>query len=226
MSGWIGAVGATGAPVRWVMHMTEDSKIELNRRRVLGGIVTVGAAAAAAGAGTFAYFNDTESSNNNEITAGTLNLTNAANGQISITNAVPGDTIGPTTISAEYDSASSVNPVEVDFACTLSEPGSEPTEPGNSTDQTASALAQQLTVNAADLVVDGSSANDLTSTQSVTTVDDLNNLSIDAAFGGVAPGSTIGLRLDVTFDQSAGNAYQADGVTIDTTFTAQQPSED
>ncbi|WP_235728451.1 TasA family protein, partial [Halosimplex carlsbadense] len=54
----------------------DNSKtIELNRRRVLGGIVTIGGAAAAAGAGTFAAFSDTESSNDNSVSAGTLDLT-------------------------------------------------------------------------------------------------------------------------------------------------------
>ncbi|WP_136689928.1 TasA family protein [Halorhabdus amylolytica] len=49
-------------------------EIELTRRRVLGGLITVGAASAAAGAGTFALFSDTETSSGNEVTAGTLDL--------------------------------------------------------------------------------------------------------------------------------------------------------
>ncbi len=49
--------------------------IELTRRRVLGGLVTVGGASAAAGAGTFAFFSDTEDSTGNTIEAASLNLT-------------------------------------------------------------------------------------------------------------------------------------------------------
>jgi len=49
-------------------------KVELTRRRVLGGLGTIGVAGAAAGLGTSAYFNDTESFENNTITAGELDL--------------------------------------------------------------------------------------------------------------------------------------------------------
>lgn len=51
----------------------EDSKF--TRRRVLGGLITVGAASAAAGAGTFALFSDSETSDGNTVQAGTIELT-------------------------------------------------------------------------------------------------------------------------------------------------------
>lgn len=209
--------------------MSEDSKIELNRRRVLGGIVAVGGAAAAAGAGTFAFFSDTESSSDNTISAGTLNLTGTTDGVINVTNAVPGQSIpssGSTTIQATYSSSSTVDPAEVDLNVTISEPGSEPNEPENSTNQSASDFASQLDVDTANLTVDGASQADLTSTQSVSTVADLAGLSLDDAFGDVSPGSTVGLELALTFNENAGNAYQADGVSISVEFIGQQPSAD
>jgi predicted ribosomally synthesized peptide with SipW-like signal peptide len=49
-------------------------KSGLTRRRLLGSIVTTGFGSAAAGAGTAAYFSDTESSTGNSISTGTLNL--------------------------------------------------------------------------------------------------------------------------------------------------------
>lgn len=52
----------------------ENSGFELTRRRLLGGITATGAAAAATGAGTFAYFRDTETSRGNQVQAGTANL--------------------------------------------------------------------------------------------------------------------------------------------------------
>jgi predicted ribosomally synthesized peptide with SipW-like signal peptide len=55
------------------MKMT-DKKFELTRRRVLAGLTTAGFASAAAGLGTSAYFNDSESFDNNSLTAGELNL--------------------------------------------------------------------------------------------------------------------------------------------------------
>ena len=58
--------------------MSDDnssSTIELNRRRVLGALGTIGVASAGAGAGTFALFSDTEESSGNSVQAGTLDLT-------------------------------------------------------------------------------------------------------------------------------------------------------
>lgn len=54
--------------------MTEK-KVDFTRRRILGGLAAVGTASAVTGAGTFALFDDTETSNGNEIQAGSLDLT-------------------------------------------------------------------------------------------------------------------------------------------------------
>jgi Ca-activated chloride channel family protein len=55
--------------------MTDDNQLyELSRRKVLAGLGTVGAASAAAGLGTSALFSDTESFENNTLTAGSLDL--------------------------------------------------------------------------------------------------------------------------------------------------------
>ncbi|GAA0652584.1 TasA family protein [Salarchaeum japonicum] len=57
--------------------MSDDDQrtFELTRRRALGGLLTLGAAGAAGGAGTMAYFSDTETSTDNTVRAGTLDLT-------------------------------------------------------------------------------------------------------------------------------------------------------
>ena len=54
--------------------MTDDSKIRLTRRGVLASMGAVGAAAALGGAGTMAFFNDTESFTGNRLVAGELDL--------------------------------------------------------------------------------------------------------------------------------------------------------
>ncbi|MBS3761398.1 SipW-dependent-type signal peptide-containing protein [Halodesulfurarchaeum sp.] len=51
-----------------------SKKVKLTRRRVLGGLGTIGLAGAAAGLGTSAYLNDSESFTGNSITAGTLDM--------------------------------------------------------------------------------------------------------------------------------------------------------
>jgi predicted ribosomally synthesized peptide with SipW-like signal peptide len=74
------------------MRDDTSSSFELSRRGVLGGLVTMGAASAAAGAGTVALFSDEETSTNNTVQAGTLDLTvngSGSNAVIDVTNAVP-----------------------------------------------------------------------------------------------------------------------------------------
>jgi len=76
--------------------MSEDDNSGLTRRRVLGGIATVGAASAAAGAGTMAMFSDSEESTGNAVTAGTLNLDPAGSSDgssfdMSVGNLAPDD---------------------------------------------------------------------------------------------------------------------------------------
>src|SRR6056297_4030525 len=51
-----------------------DDYTTLSRRQMLAALGGVGLASAAAGLGTSAYLNDTESFENNTITAGTLDL--------------------------------------------------------------------------------------------------------------------------------------------------------
>jgi predicted ribosomally synthesized peptide with SipW-like signal peptide len=52
----------------------KDDTIGLSRRKMLVGLGAVGVASAGAGLGTTAYFNDTETFENNTLTAGELNL--------------------------------------------------------------------------------------------------------------------------------------------------------
>jgi Ca-activated chloride channel family protein len=56
------------------MNQDTNDTIGLSRRKVLAGLGAVGVASAGAGLGTTAYFNDTESFNNNTLTAGELDL--------------------------------------------------------------------------------------------------------------------------------------------------------
>jgi predicted ribosomally synthesized peptide with SipW-like signal peptide len=54
--------------------MSED-KFNLSRRKALAALGTIGVASAGAGLGTSAYFSDQETFENNQLTAGTLDLT-------------------------------------------------------------------------------------------------------------------------------------------------------
>ncbi|NHN61155.1 MULTISPECIES: TasA family protein [Halorussus] len=109
----------------------DDSSVSLTRRRLLGGLVAIGGAGAASGAGTFAYFSDTESSTGNTIDAGTLDLTvsdsgadfsDGVSGTWTISNAKPGDSVlGDLTLRNEGSLSS--DHVEISFAVDESEAG-------------------------------------------------------------------------------------------------------
>ena len=55
-----------------------DDRFELTRRKALAALGTIGAASAGAGLGTSAYFSDQETFENNQLTAGTLDMKVAA----------------------------------------------------------------------------------------------------------------------------------------------------
>jgi len=54
--------------------MTNDRQLSISRRKVLAGLGTIGIASAGAGLGTTAYFSDQETFQNNQLTAGTLDM--------------------------------------------------------------------------------------------------------------------------------------------------------
>lgn len=71
--------------------MSNDG-INLSRRKVLGGITTVGAASAAAGAGTFALFSDSSKTGSQTISTGTVNFQNDSPTALDITAENQGST--------------------------------------------------------------------------------------------------------------------------------------
>lgn len=73
-----------------------DQKLALSRRKLLAGVGSLGVVGTGAGAGTWAYFNDEESSANNSIQSGTLDLTVTDGDTIgyTITGLAPGATKG------------------------------------------------------------------------------------------------------------------------------------
>lgn len=99
--------------------MSEDKGgFDLTRRRLLGGITATGAAAAATGAGTFAYFRDTETSTGNTVQAGTMSLDihDGASLQWSILEATPdGVESEGQDIIMEHTGSVTADHLELDF---------------------------------------------------------------------------------------------------------------
>ncbi len=218
-----------------------DKNIELTRRKALLGLGTVGAAAAGTGAGTFAYFSDTESSSGNTVSAGTLNLTADGNDGSATTtvevSVAPGESdSGSTTLK---NSGSLPGHLNFDLgALTNHENGvlepeqGAPGEDGESTGELgrahAAGGAHALDVRAGfDTDQDG---NIETVVLDSTNKDPRNNVS---GVTGIEynPNEAIGNdnEVDFIFESSlpsdAGNAVQGDSVEFDITFELlQEPS--
>lgn len=70
--------------------MSDNSKLEITRRRALGGIAAIGAVGASVGAGTTAYFSDEVESQNNTIRTGNIDLRTNGNNDPTTTVSVGG----------------------------------------------------------------------------------------------------------------------------------------
>jgi len=93
--------------------MTDDNSqlYDLSRRKMLAGLGAIGLASAGAGLGTSAYFSDTESFENNTLTAGTLDMSVAAS--VVAANDYWVDQ-GALELSADADSEDAVVGLQVD----------------------------------------------------------------------------------------------------------------
>ncbi|QLH84143.1 TasA family protein [Halosimplex pelagicum] len=209
--------------------MTDEdtNTIELNRRRVLGGIVTIGGAAAAAGAGTFAAFSDSESSDGNSITAGTLDLTTGSNSTIvNVNDVVPGT--GPIAESLTLNNDGNISgslDVIVDSVTssenTVQEPeldsGDEDASQegtSNTTGELANELTLTLSLDGTELysgLASGLQSGDLTSGNS----GNGENYSMTAD-------SSANFEIEYSVDSDAGNEIMSDSVQIDLTFELNQ----
>lgn len=196
--------------------------IELTRRRLLGGLVTVGAAGAGAGAGTMALFSDEETSTGNTIQAGTLTLDFASSGTFSFsTSLAPTETTGDSLTLVNGGSLGGSLDVDVSYTESDGSP--------NDTDMSGDAVAQNLkvetlTYGGTDLTAQLPGTGpwtlyDLANNAhgaSESTQNDLINLADPA--GGTE--FSIELRLG-----NVGNDFQADGIAIDFTFHLNQTDD-
>lgn len=189
--------------------------------------MTIGIAAAFLGAGTFAYFSDTETSTGNTFTAGTVDI------------AVDGDNPWTDTITSQL---ADVKPCEVRWATvTITNPGGNDvdvwkiiknvvcdqgtsTEPENDEEYTSEALCNIDTVIKYDLEVE-------INTVPTVIIDESDNEYIDPDIAdyyiylGVLPaGGTMVVKQSYHMDSTVTNWAQGDTMTFDIQFLAQQTS--
>ena len=201
-------------------------EFDITRRRVLFTVVVIGLASAAAGAGTMAYFSDTETSANNNVTAGTLDLGGVSDAQITATNAVPGDTVSGTVTSTYTGSVDA----EIDIAIALTEPSETASNPTN---LSATQFADNLNVATATVNVGTASENLVTSGMDTNTDGNVNltEFQADSPFDAVTGTNAtnndqVTFTLELEFLPGTGNDAQADGVNVEVAITAEQPEAD
>lgn len=182
----------------------------LSRRRVLGGLLTVGAASAAAGAGTMAAFSDSESSSGNAVSAGTLDLKLDGSDQtvtfLNEQGVAPGDS-GQSVLPIE-NAGTVAGTLEIEVSnVESSENGYSGAENGQDNSPNDGELDEYLELRA-DLdgsrIIDWTYANQIPVGQTY----QLTTLS-----GGASADLTVEWRL-----QSADNVAQSDGFSFDLTF--------
>mgnify|MGYP000144453575 CR=1 FL=1 len=192
--------------------MSDDNTIELNRRRVLGGVVTIGAAAAAAGAGTTAYFFDDAESSGNSIEAGSLELGSISGESFNISGLVPeGDPksteIGPTEYTGDVSS-----PV-LDWGIVVD--GQEPLTASDLNIETASLMTGSDT---------GSLSEEVDYTGDNDTLDDIAGTAYTDE---VTLSSGDNVRFDLTVSlQDVDNTHQGESLSFGFAFKARQSSAD
>jgi predicted ribosomally synthesized peptide with SipW-like signal peptide len=203
-------------------------------RKILIALLGVLLVAALAGAGTFAYFSDTETSTGNTFTAGTLDLTlgESEGAPVNLTNMKPGDTAeGTITVKNVGSLAGSLyataNYVEKD--------GTQPVE--FPTNVSADEFAKMLLITK--FTADGVSVPnpDVDGDGRTTLYDMVNNTSGVTLSGYPSPGKletwysydtdmisqeSHAYHLAVQFDPNAGNDYQGDGITLTFYFLLKQ----
>lgn len=199
-----------------------------------------------ASAGTWASYQDVESSSGNTFTAGTLDLYMTDNGPIidkewTLTNMIPGESSKSGELNLYNTGTMSADHVEIAFSTICRDPGDEAgaNEPSDTVDG-ASGMDSYMRVDSISygpyagnpkyLVRNGLSRDSsITDSNHNGYIDlaDLNGVNLDNL---LPPGTQMqdhrDFDMQVSFDESAPNDYQGDSCTLTMTFTLNQdPSQ-
>jgi spore coat-associated protein N len=206
-------------------------------KKITGLIITALLIIGLIGGGTYAYFSDTESSEDNTLTAGTLDL-NIRGGDTAVATLTVSD-VAPGDSGSANDTLSNVGSMdgELDIATSAvtNTPGSGGTQyEGGSGELGASAqIALYLDIDQSG----GATAGDVGLKSDATTydptggldydeIDDYASLSWDAVIATMVAGATDDIMILWQVPTGAGNEIQGDSVSFDINFTLEQPEVD
>ena len=199
-------------------------------KKILKSSLVVAAVAAIAIGGTIAYFSDVEESNDNIITAGTIDIAVdgenpwSADGQYSIANLLPSD---DTDINVTLSNVGT-NDVVVWAKVVATDSGNLMSEP--------ECVAEGGTYDDATDVCSGNTPVDDVSSQFIYSMNIGGSTNIDQAWdvrvsditdlwipiGRINSGDSLAVDQNYYFADAAGNEYQGDEMDLDITFYAEQ----
>ena len=191
-------------------------RIRLTRRRLLGAALATGVAGAGTGAGTMAAFSDSESSSNNSVQAGTLDLTLDGSSQtvtfLDVMGAEPGDSGQSSVTLGNTGSVVGVPEVEV-AAIRSTENGYYGKENGQDGSPSDGELDEHLELRAS---LDG------TTILSRTTADSLSVGDSYTASSTIGGGGSSTFTIEWWLPSDTSDLAQSDGFEFDLTFRLQQ----
>ena len=189
-------------------------------KRILGLTIAFMLLISMGGIGTWAYFQDTETSTGNVFAAGTLDLkTDDVDGvtqTLYASNLKPGDNVSG---SIALKNAGSVAGSTLDLAFSYVESDSGPTNPA---DMSANATAAVIELTALDY--GGSSLLGSVSDANINgykDVEDLKNADLTGQTG-IDASATKDFTITVQFRGDANHDFQSDGINVTITFTLNQ----
>ena len=189
-------------------------------KKILGLTIALLLIIGLAAVGTFAYFNDAETSTGNQLVAGTLDLkTDDADGvsqTLYATSILPSDTVGPSTIVLKNSGSTNGSTLDISFSYVESD--GSPNSINKSADETAAMMeVATLSYGGSSLLTSVDDGN----SNGYKDVYDLANADLTGQ-SGLNASATKNFQIAVQFRSDTGNDFQADGITMTMTFTLNQ----
>ena len=209
-------------------------------KEIIKSLIVIGAVLTALGAGTLAWFSDTETSSGNTFTAGTLDLKvndwnegfgDGVSATWTMSNMTPGvTTVGPFSVSLQNSGSIAANHVEISFSHSIDE-ATNPVESDTNQASTPGEMARwieitSMTCNGGDFEDNYTDANgngffdleDVTMSPYTNVGGPLDNLLAPIGAG------TVAFTMALKFNAGATNDIQGDILTTTVIFTLNQDS--
>ncbi|MFC1946899.1 TasA family protein [Chloroflexota bacterium] len=190
-------------------------------KKILGLVIGLLLMAGMSGISTWAFFSDVETSSNNVLAAGTLDLkTDDQDGvtqTLMTTNMKPGDIVGPEIIILKNSGSLTSSSIDISFS--YIEDDSTPNPIDMSANDTASSIIVTiLKYDEANILtnVDDHNTNGYIDVYDLAATSDLTGLT------GISFGATKNFEIAVQLSENVTGQYQSDGIDITMTFFLKQ----